>query len=70
MWPQRLRYRLPARRLRFGRLGVELRYEAFNLLNWVNLDLPENNFDHPDFGRVTRTVGGPFVSQVGLRVTF
>jgi hypothetical protein len=59
-----------ARRLRFGRLGVELRYEAFNLLNWVNLDLPENNFDHPDFGRVTRTVGGPFVSQVGVRVTF
>ncbi len=59
-----------ARTLPLRRLRAELRYEVFNLFDWVNFDLPENNFDHPDFGRITRTVGGPLVSQVGLRLTF
>jgi hypothetical protein len=32
--------------------------------------MPENNFDSVDFGTITTTVGGPRVSQLGVRVTF
>jgi hypothetical protein len=53
-----------------GRARAELRWEIFNLLNTVNFGLPENNFDSVDFGTITSTVGGPSVSQFGLRVTF
>jgi hypothetical protein len=60
-----------ARRLPLGdRVRVELRWEVFNLFNTVNLAMPENNFDSIDFGRITSTVGGPRVSQFGVRVTF
>jgi hypothetical protein len=53
-----------------GRARAELRWEIFNLLNTVNFALPENNFDSVDFGTITATVGGPRVSQFGLRVIF
>ena len=53
-----------------GRVQAELRWEIFNLLNTVNFGLPENNFDSVDFGTVTSTVGGPRVSQFGLRLNF
>jgi Carboxypeptidase regulatory-like domain/TonB dependent receptor len=53
-----------------GRARAELRWEIFNLLDTVNFGLPENNFDSVDFGTITSTVGGPRVSQFGLRVTF
>ncbi len=59
-----------ARVVPLGRARAELRYEVFNLFNWANFDLPENNFDHPDFGRIARTMGGPLVSQLGVRVSF
>jgi hypothetical protein len=60
-----------ARRIALGgRVQAELRWEIFNLLNAVNFALPENNFDSIDFGTITGTVGGPRVSQFGLRVTF
>jgi hypothetical protein len=60
-----------AKRIPFGtRVRAELRWEIFNLLNTVNFGLPENNFDSVDFGTITGTVGGPRVSQFGLRVTF
>jgi hypothetical protein len=60
-----------AKRIPFGsRVRAELRWEIFNLLNAVNFALPENNFDSVDFGTITQTVGGPRVSQFGLRVTF
>jgi hypothetical protein len=60
-----------AKRIPFGgRARAELRWEIFNLLNTVNFGLPENNFDSVDFGTITSTVGGPRVSQFGLRVTF
>lgn len=60
-----------ARTLRLGdRVRAELRWEIFNVFNTVNLGLPENNIDSVDFGRITRTIGGPRVSQVGVRVTF
>jgi hypothetical protein len=53
-----------------GRARAELRWEIFNLLNTVNFGLPENNFDSVDFGRITNTIGGPRVSQFGLRFHF
>jgi hypothetical protein len=60
-----------AKMLRFGdRMQAELRWEVFNLLNTVNFALPENNFDSVDFGKITGTIGGPRVSQFGLRLLF
>ena len=53
-----------------GRVRAELRWEVFNVFNSVNFGMPENNFDSVDFGTITNTVGGPRVSQFGLRVTF
>ena len=53
-----------------GRARAEFRFEVFNLFNTVNFGMPENNFDSTDFGRITTTVGGPRVSQFGIRVTF
>jgi hypothetical protein len=53
-----------------GRVRAELRWEIFNVFNSVNFGMPENNFDSVDFGTITNTVGGPRVSQFGLRVTF
>jgi hypothetical protein len=60
-----------ARRIPFGgRARAELRWEIFNLFNTVNFGMPENNFDSVDFGTITNTIGGPRVSQFGLRMTF
>ncbi len=59
-----------SKRLSLGRTSLELRAEVFNLLNTVNLALPENNFTSSDFGHITSTVGGPRVSQFGARITF
>jgi hypothetical protein len=60
-----------AKGIRLGqRVDVQLRWEVFNLLNTTNFGLPENNFDSGDFGKITSTIGGPRVSQFGLRVNF
>ena len=59
-----------ARRIKLGRSSVELRAEIFNLLNQVNFGMPENNVTSSDFGRITNTIGGPRVSQFGVRFTF
>jgi hypothetical protein len=60
-----------AKAIRFnGRLQAELRWEVFNVFNTVNLGMPENNFDSVDFGTITNTVGGPRVSQFGVRFLF
>ena len=59
-----------AKGIRIGKMNAELRWEVFNLFNKVNFGLPENNFDSIDFGTITSTIGGPRVSQFGVRVTF
>ena len=59
-----------AKAITFGNVQAELRWEVFNLFNTVNFALPENNIDSIDFGKITTTVGGPRVSQFGVRVTF
>jgi hypothetical protein len=56
--------------IKLGKLQAELRWEVFNVFNTVNFGLPENNFDSLDFGTITSTVGGPRVSQFGIRVNF
>jgi hypothetical protein len=60
-----------AKTIRFGdRMRAELRWEVFNLFNTVNFGLPENNFDSVDFGKITNTIGGPRMSQFGVRFHF
>jgi hypothetical protein len=49
---------------------VQLRAEAFNLFNRVNLETPNNNLSSASFGRITGTVGDPRVIQLGLRYAF
>ncbi|MDR7420733.1 MAG: hypothetical protein QN178_17695, partial [Armatimonadota bacterium] len=53
-----------------ARARAELRWEIFNLFNTVNFGMPENNYDSSDFGAITTTVGGPRVSQFGVRILF
>jgi hypothetical protein len=53
-----------------GRVRAEARFEIFNVFNTVNFGMPENNVDSTDFGTITTTIGGPRVSQLGLRLTF
>ena len=59
-----------SRTMGLGRVQAEIRWEIFNLFNTVNFGQPENNRDSLDFGTITSTVGGPRVSQLGLRFTF
>ena len=59
-----------AKTISLGRVQAELRWEMFNVFNTVNFGLPENNVDSIDFGKITNTIGGPRVSQFGVRVRF
>jgi hypothetical protein len=51
---------------------VELRWDVFNVFNTVNFALPENVIGSAatDFGKITNSVGGPRVMQVGARLRF
>jgi hypothetical protein len=51
---------------------LELRWDVFNLLNTVNYALPNNVIGSAttDFGKITDSVGGPRVMQLGARVRF
>jgi hypothetical protein len=48
---------------------VELRMEAFNLLNRVNLDLPDIFFGSPTFGKI-QSAGNPRRLQLGMKLVF
>jgi hypothetical protein len=52
--------------------NIEIRWDVFNLFNTVNYALPNNVIGDAatDFGKITDSVGGPRVMQVGLRVRF
>ena len=55
------------------RSRVQVRIEAFNIGNWVNLNNPSGNLTGGTFGRVTsaRTgTGGPRVFQLALKYIF
>jgi hypothetical protein len=51
------------------RLSVQLRAEAFNLLNRVNYDLPDNYVGSPSFGAIL-SAGAPRRLQLGLKLLF
>ena len=52
-----------------GRTSLQLRAEAFNLLNRANFDLPDNFFGSPTFGQVL-SAGAPRHIQFGARLMF
>jgi hypothetical protein len=53
------------------RVGLEFRWDVFNIFNNVNFALPANDLqDASDFGSITNTVGGPRVMQFGLKLKF
>ncbi len=54
------------------RLGLELRWDIFNILNNVNFANPNNVIGDlgTDFGKITDTVGGPRVMQFGAKLKF
>ncbi|MBL8166686.1 MAG: carboxypeptidase regulatory-like domain-containing protein [Acidobacteria bacterium] len=54
------------------RVGMEFRWEVFNLFNNVNFAAPENVIGDAgtDFNKITNTVGGPRVMQFGLKLKF
>jgi hypothetical protein len=52
-------------------VGIEFRWEIFNIFNNVNFAIPANDLqDSSDFGKVLNTIGGPRVMQFGLRFLF
>ena len=59
-----------AKHLRTGRsASIDLRAEAFNLLDHVNYDLPDAYFGSPTFGRIL-SAGSPRRIQFGVRTAF
>jgi hypothetical protein len=51
------------------RVGVQVRVEAFNAFNFVNLGNPRSNIGAANPGRID-TAGEPRIMQFGIRVTF
>ena len=54
------------------RVGLEFRWDVFNILNNVNFATPNNVIGETgtDFGKITDTIGGPRVMQFGMKVKF
>ncbi len=50
-------------------LKLQMRVEAYNALNIVNLDAPNTNIDSTDYGLIT-SARGARVLQIGLRLRF
>ena len=54
------------------RVGLEFRWDIFNIFNNVNFATPNNVIGETgtDFGRITDTIGGPRVMQFGMKLKF
>lgn len=53
------------------RAELELRWDIFNLFNFVNFANPNADLqDQSDFGQITRTVGGARTMQFGTKLRF
>ena len=50
--------------------NLELRVEAFNLLNNFNWGNPQTNYDVGTFGRITTTGGDPRIMQFAVKYGF
>ena len=53
-----------------GAQRLELRIEAFNLLNQFNWGDPVTNFNAGTFGRITTQAGAPRIIQFGIKYDF
>jgi hypothetical protein len=51
-------------------LGLEFRWEVFNLTNTVQFGQPSNNFSSSSAGTITSLAGDPRVMQFALRLSF
>jgi hypothetical protein len=53
-------------------VGLEFRWDVFNVFNNVNFATPNNVIGETgtDFGKITDTVGGPRVMQFGMKLKF
>jgi hypothetical protein len=58
-----------ARALRFGAQRLELRLEAFNVFNTLNLNNPETGLNRPTFGQILGA-SDPRIMQFGVKYTF
>ena len=53
------------------RIELELKWDIFNLFNFVNFANPNADLsDETDFGQITRTLGAPRVMQFGAKIRF
>jgi Carboxypeptidase regulatory-like domain len=61
-----------AKSFNFGARSLELRWDIFNVFDWVNYAVPNNVIGDAgtDFGKITDSVGGPRVMQFGARFVF
>jgi Carboxypeptidase regulatory-like domain len=61
-----------AKTFNLGARSLELRWDIFNVFDWVNYAVPNNVIGDPgtDFGKITDSVGGPRVMQFGARFVF
>jgi hypothetical protein len=53
-----------------GGRSIELRVEAYNVTNTPTFRNPVADLSSPDFGKITRTRGGPRVIQLGAKLRF
>ena len=60
-------FRLPF----FGEAGLgQFRFEAFNLFNRTNFNLPNGGITNPNFGKLLSTDGDPRILQLALKFNF
>ena len=60
-------FRLPF----LGEAGLgQFRFEAFNLFNRTNFNVPVTGITNPNFGRLTGTDGEPRILQLALKIAF
>jgi hypothetical protein len=52
------------------RMGLQVRWEVFNLTNSPTLADPDTNIESPDFGKVRATVSTPRQMQFAIRLSF
>lgn len=72
LWQKRLDVGLAKNTRLTERVGLEFRWDVFNLFNNVNFAAPNTVIGEAgsDFGKITDTIGGPRVMQFGLKLKF
>jgi hypothetical protein len=72
LWQKRFDMGLSKNTQLTERVGLEFRWDVFNVFNNVNFATPNNIIGEAgsDFGKITETVGGPRVMQFGMKLKF